>query len=89
MNFFDTAVAYQSGTSERYVGRALRDFAKRDEVVIATKFLPRTDADIEAGISGQQHIERMVTRALKIWVWIISIFTFTICGITARRCMMS
>lgn len=65
MNFFDTAVAYQSGTSERYVGRALRDFAKRDEVVIATKFLPRTDADIEAGISGQQHIERMVNKSLE------------------------
>ena len=65
VNFFDTAVAYQSGTSERYVGRALRDFAKRDEVVIATKFLPRTDADIEAGISGQQHIERMVNKSLE------------------------
>lgn len=36
VNFFDTAIAYQSGTSEQYVGRALRDFAKRDEVVVAT-----------------------------------------------------
>ena len=51
VNFFDTAIAYQSGTSEQYVGRALRDFAKRDEVVVATKFLPRTPADIEAGIT--------------------------------------
>ena len=42
VNFYDTAIAYQSGTSEQYVGRALRDFAKRDEVVVATKFLPRT-----------------------------------------------
>ena len=47
------------------MGRALRIFAKRDEVVIATKFLPRTDADIEAGISGQQHIERMVNKSLE------------------------
>lgn len=31
VNFFDTAIAYQSGTIEQYVGRALRDFAKRDE----------------------------------------------------------
>ena len=40
INFFDTAAAYQGGTSEEYLGRAIRDFAKRDEVVIATKFLP-------------------------------------------------
>lgn len=65
VNFFDTAIGYQSGTSEQYVGRALRDFAKLDEVVLATKFLPRTDADIEAGISGQRHIERMLNRSLE------------------------
>ena len=44
VNFYDTAIAYQSGTSEQYVGRALRDFAKREDVVVATKFLPRTPA---------------------------------------------
>ncbi len=65
VNFYDTAIAYQSGTSEQYLGRALRDFAKRDEVVVATKFLPRTPADIEAGISGQQHIERMINKSLE------------------------
>ena len=42
VNFFDTAIGYQSGTSEQYLGRALRDFAKREDVVVATKFLPRT-----------------------------------------------
>lgn len=65
INFFDTAIGYQSGTSEQYVGRALRDFAKRDEVVVATKFLPRTQEEIENGITGQQHIERMVNTSLK------------------------
>ena len=65
INFFDTAIGYQSGTSEQYVGRALRDFARRDEVVIATKFLPRTNEEIETGISGQQHIERMINTSLK------------------------
>ena len=65
VNFYDTAIGYQSGTSEQYVGRALRDFAKRDEVVVATKFLPRTPADIEAGITGQQHIERMINKSLE------------------------
>ncbi|UEM25319.1 aldo/keto reductase (plasmid) [Skermanella mucosa] len=37
INFFDTANVYSAGSSEEIVGRALRDFAKRDEVVIATK----------------------------------------------------
>ena len=37
INFFDTANAYSDGTSEEITGRALRDFARRDEVVIATK----------------------------------------------------
>lgn len=64
-NFFDTAIGYQSGTSEQYVGRALKDFAERDKVVVATKFLPRTPEEIEAGVSGQQHIERMINTSLK------------------------
>ncbi len=63
--FFDTAIAYQSGTSERYVGKALRDFAKRDEVIVATKFLPRTQEEIAAGVTGQQHIERMINKSLE------------------------
>ena len=37
INFFDTANAYSFGSSEQIVGRALRDMANRDEVVIATK----------------------------------------------------
>lgn len=65
VNFFDTAIAYQSGTSEQYLGRAIRDFARRDEVVIATKFLPRTNDEIEAGITGQQHIEKMLDKSLE------------------------
>lgn len=64
VNFFDTAIAYQSGTSEQYLGRAIRDFAKRDDVVIATKFLPRTNDEIEMGITGQQHIEKMIDKSL-------------------------
>jgi aryl-alcohol dehydrogenase-like predicted oxidoreductase len=37
VNFFDTANAYSDGTSEEIVGRALADFTRRDEVVLATK----------------------------------------------------
>lgn len=65
VNFFDTAIAYQSGTSEQYLGRALRDFARRDEVVVATKFLPRTPEEIAAGIGGREHIRRMLDQSLQ------------------------
>ncbi|MFR4251056.1 MAG: aldo/keto reductase [Christensenellales bacterium] len=65
INFFDTAIAYQSGTSEQYVGQALCDFAKREDVVVATKFLPRTQEEIQQGITGQQHIERMINKSLE------------------------
>ena len=65
INFFDTAIAYQSGTSEQYLGRALKDYAKRDEVVAATKFLPRTQDEIDEGISGQEHIRRMLDKSLE------------------------
>ena len=65
INFFDTAIAYQSGTSEQYLGRALRDFARREDIVVATKFLPRTQEEISAGITGQQHIERMINKSLE------------------------
>ncbi len=65
INFFDTAIAYQSGTSEQYLGRALKNYAKREEVVVATKFLPRTQDEIKEGISGQEHIRRMLDKSLK------------------------
>src|SRR5699024_10390189 len=65
INFFDTAIAYQNGTSEQYLGQTLRDVAKRDDVVVATKFLPRTMEEIEAGISGQEHIRRMLDKSLQ------------------------
>lgn len=64
INFYDTAIAYQSGSSERYLGRALRDFARREDVVVATKFLPRTNEEIEQGVTGQQHIERQLNKSL-------------------------
>ncbi len=65
VNFFDTAIGYQSGTSEQYLGRALRDFARRDDVVVATKFLPRTNEEIAAGVSGQEHIRRLLEKSLQ------------------------
>jgi aryl-alcohol dehydrogenase-like predicted oxidoreductase len=52
INFFDTADAYSDGTSEEIVGRALKDFARRDEVVIATKvFFPMSKDPNGRGLS--------------------------------------
>lgn len=64
INFYDTAIGYQGGTSEQYVGRALRDFAKREDVVVATKFPPRTKEEIEKGVTGQQHVAQMLDKSL-------------------------
>ena len=45
INFFDTANSYSDGTSEEIIGRALGEFARRDEVVIATKVYHPTRKD--------------------------------------------
>ncbi|MDB5235416.1 MAG: Oxidoreductase (aldo/keto reductase) protein, partial [Hymenobacter sp.] len=52
INFFDTADTYSDGTSEEIVGRALRDFAGRDEYVLATKvFMPMRPGPNGGGLS--------------------------------------
>ena len=52
INFFDTANVYSAGSSEEIVGRALKDFASRDEVVIATKaYAPWKSAPNARGLS--------------------------------------
>jgi 1-deoxyxylulose-5-phosphate synthase len=52
INFFDTANVYAAGSSEEFLGRALKDFASRDEVVIATKVHGRmSDAPNGSGLS--------------------------------------
>ena len=70
INFFDTANMYSDGTSEEIVGRALRDFANRDEVVIATKvYMPdapgtqrrRTVAQGDHGRDRRQSLRRLGT----------------------------
>ena len=65
INFFDTAVGYQNGTSEQFLGRAINEYAPREDIVVATKFLPRTQKDIENNISGKQHIRNMVEKSLE------------------------
>ena len=52
INFFDTANAYSDGTSEEIVGQALKDYTRRDEVVIATKvFFPMSKGPNGGGLS--------------------------------------
>jgi 1-deoxyxylulose-5-phosphate synthase len=64
INFFDTANMYSRGVSEEVLGRALKDFAKRDQVVIATKvFYPVDDAQGQ-GLSRKQ-IMRAIDESLR------------------------
>ncbi|MDO5574541.1 MAG: aldo/keto reductase [bacterium] len=65
INFYDTAIAYQNGTSEQYLGRTIKSYVNRNEVIIATKFLPRTSDEIAQGVSGQKHIETMMDASLR------------------------
>lgn len=64
INFFDTAIGYQNGTSEEFLGRAIADFADREDMVIATKFLPRNEDEIRNNVSAQDHINSMLDKSL-------------------------
>jgi 1-deoxyxylulose-5-phosphate synthase len=65
INFFDTADIYSTGTSEEILGNALKDFARRDEVVIATKvFHPMSKAPNDRGLS-RKHIMSSIDSSLK------------------------
>jgi aryl-alcohol dehydrogenase (NADP+) len=65
INFFDTANMYSLGVSEEIVGRALKDFTSRDEVVIATKvFFPMNEKPNQGGLS-RKHIFASLDASLK------------------------
>lgn len=65
INFFDTANAYAYGISEEILGRALRDYANRDEVVVATKvFVPMRMGPNCGGLS-RKHILSQIDQSLK------------------------
>jgi aryl-alcohol dehydrogenase (NADP+) len=58
ITFFDTADMYSRGVSEEVLGRALRDFATRDRVVIATKaFFPMGEGPNDRGLSRKHLLE--------------------------------
>ncbi len=65
INFFDTANVYSDGTSEEFLGRALKDYAHRDEVVVATKvFFPMHDGPNAMGLS-RKVILKEIDQSLK------------------------
>ncbi|CAN5212784.1 aldo/keto reductase [soil metagenome] len=65
INFFDTADMYSLGLSEEITGRALRDMAELDEIVIATKvFFPMTSAPNMGGLS-RKHIVQACEASLR------------------------
>ena len=65
ITFFDTAMAYSFGTSEEYVGGALRELAPRDSWVIATKYSPRPKAQIDPSVSGSDWIRTCIDNSLR------------------------
>jgi aryl-alcohol dehydrogenase (NADP+) len=65
INFFDTADFYSLGVSEEVVGRVLRDFAQRDEVVIATKVFYALKRGSNAGGLSRKHIMHAVDDSLR------------------------
>lgn len=66
INFFDTANTYSGGNSEEVVGRALKDFANRDKIVLATKVFNRMhEGPNGAGLSRKaimNEIDKSLTR---------------------------
>lgn len=65
LNFFDTANFYSLGASEEVVGRALRDFARRDEVVLATKVFFPVGEGAHAGGLSRKSIMHQIDASLK------------------------
>ena len=65
INFFDTANVYSDGTSEEILGRAVRDFARRDELVIATKVHGRMSEDANGGGLSRKAILTQIDNSLR------------------------
>jgi aryl-alcohol dehydrogenase-like predicted oxidoreductase len=65
INFFDTANRYSLGTSEEILGRAIKDFTRRDEVVIATKVYGRMRPGPNGGGLSRKTIMREIDDSLR------------------------
>ena len=65
INFFDTANVYSDGTSEEIVGRALKEYSKRDQVVIATKVNGRMQPGPNGAGLSRKHIFAQIDHSLR------------------------
>ena len=65
INFFDTANIYSLGTSEEFLGRALKDYANRDEIVIATKVNQRMHEGPNGTGNSRKAILSEIDKSLK------------------------
>ena len=65
ITFFDTANVYSDGSSEEIVGRALKDYARRDGIVLATKVHGRTHPDANGQGLSRKHIMTEIDASLK------------------------
>jgi aryl-alcohol dehydrogenase (NADP+) len=65
INFFDTADMYSDGASEEVVGRALKEFVPRDEVVIATKVFNPMGVDPNQRGLSRKHIHHAIDSSLR------------------------
>src|SRR5436309_11297296 len=65
INFYDTADMYSDGVSEDILGRAVREFARREEIVVATKvFYPTGGSPNDRGLS-RKHLLSAIDRSLR------------------------
>lgn len=64
INFFDTAMAYQSGTSEKFLGRVINENGVREKTVIATKYTPRNTSELLEKYTGAEWIEKCLDDSL-------------------------
>ena len=65
VNFIDTSDAYAEGQSEVVVGRAIREFGGRDNLVVATKFVAPSGPGVNERGASRKHIIRAVEASLK------------------------
>lgn len=66
LNFFDTAPVYSNGSSEKALGKALQELQiPREDVIISTKFYPRSNEEIRDGISVKEHVRAWLEGSLE------------------------
>ncbi|MGY2873838.1 1-deoxyxylulose-5-phosphate synthase [Marmoricola sp. URHA0025 HA25] len=75
INFWDTANMYSSGTSEEIVGRALRKYTKREDIVLATKvFFPAHDGPGGSGLSRKAILEQIDASLARLGVEYVDLY---------------